>query len=387
MDAFHRLSRFGRTVKERAWSIWRSALLGCLYRLLGLFPKFERGLRWLKPRRRMALWTVGTSIVVVVLLIGWGGAIWSRSGEMWNWWTGKQSPSEAISPLLTLAAGVAVAGVALVRHFAQTDADRQRRITESFSKAVEQLSSDKIEVRLGGIYSLERISKESRDDYWTVMETLTAFLRERARRKAPMPWTMASLYETEEPTSPRGRATDIAAVLTVIKRRDKANYQRDHSFNLSLTALEEADLTGAKLHHATLTHADLTHVRVTGIAAMLTVLGRRDKAHHQLDLGFDLSDITAENADLIGADLTEADLTEANLTDALLVGAKLTGARLTFADLTGAKLRHATLTRAKLTGARGLTQAQLDAASGTNTVLPDGLTIKPEKPDDAPKAP
>jgi hypothetical protein len=37
-------------------------------------------------------------------------------------------------------------------------------------------------VRLGGIYSLERISKESPDDYWTVMETLTAFLRERSRR-------------------------------------------------------------------------------------------------------------------------------------------------------------------------------------------------------------
>ena len=32
-----------------------------------------------------------------------------------------------------------------MRHFAQTDADRQRRITESYSKAVEQLASDKIE--------------------------------------------------------------------------------------------------------------------------------------------------------------------------------------------------------------------------------------------------
>ena len=74
-----------------------------------------------------------------------------------------------------------MAAVALVRHFAQTDADRQRRITESFSKAVEQLGSDKLEVRLGGIYSLERISKESPDDYWTVMESLTAFVRERKR--------------------------------------------------------------------------------------------------------------------------------------------------------------------------------------------------------------
>ena len=70
----------------------------------------------------------------------------------------------------------------LIRHFGQTDADRQRRITESFAKATEQLGSDKLEVRLGGIYSLERISKESPDDYWTVMENLTAFVRERSRR-------------------------------------------------------------------------------------------------------------------------------------------------------------------------------------------------------------
>jgi hypothetical protein len=52
----------------------------------------------------------------------------------------------------TLAAGLAVAGVTLMRHFAQTDAERQRRITESFSKAVEQLAHKDIEVRLGGIY-------------------------------------------------------------------------------------------------------------------------------------------------------------------------------------------------------------------------------------------
>jgi hypothetical protein len=40
----------------------------------------------------------------------------------------------------------------------------------------------KLEVRLGGIYSLERISNESPGDYWTVMENLPAFVRERSRR-------------------------------------------------------------------------------------------------------------------------------------------------------------------------------------------------------------
>jgi hypothetical protein len=68
----------------------------------------------------------------------------------------------AASPSLPLTAGLAIAGVTLVRHFAQIEADRQRRITESFSKATEQLGSDKLELRLGGIYTLERISKRRR---------------------------------------------------------------------------------------------------------------------------------------------------------------------------------------------------------------------------------
>jgi hypothetical protein len=99
-----------------------------------------------------------------------------------------------------LAAGVAVAGVALRRHFAQTDADRQRRITESYSKAVEQLASDKMEMRLGGIYTLERISRESPDDYWTVMETLCAFVRERARWKEPEETLSEKVDEKAETT-------------------------------------------------------------------------------------------------------------------------------------------------------------------------------------------
>jgi hypothetical protein len=80
--------------------------------------------------------------------------------------------------------------------------DLQRRITENFSKAIEQLGSDKIEVRLGGIYSLERISKESLDDYWMAMENLTAFVRERSRRN-----------EVERVANREQRVTDRASLL------------------------------------------------------------------------------------------------------------------------------------------------------------------------------
>ncbi|MFN7523786.1 MAG: hypothetical protein ACK5RD_11680, partial [Aphanizomenon sp.] len=56
----------------------------------------------------------------------------------------------------------------------------QKQITERFSKAIEQLGSDKPEVILGGIYTLERIARDSKPDQWTIMEVLTAFVRQNA---------------------------------------------------------------------------------------------------------------------------------------------------------------------------------------------------------------
>jgi hypothetical protein len=153
-------------------------------------------------------------------------------------------------PLATFgtALGATIVAIAtLMRHFAQTEADRQRRIVETFTKAVEQLGSDKLEVRVGAIFALERLSKESPDDYWTVMELLTAFVRERRRYTT----IMARLSERAyflwlQAGRPEGRSeefwreavrlerleqtpTDIAAILTVIERRSLENRRREET--------------------------------------------------------------------------------------------------------------------------------------------------------------
>ena len=88
--------------------------------------------------------------------------------------------------LLTLGAGL-VAGGALVftalnfnllrRNSEQTDQWQRRthelteqgQITDRYTKAVEQLGSDKLDVRIGGIYALERIARDSATDHPTVM--------------------------------------------------------------------------------------------------------------------------------------------------------------------------------------------------------------------------
>ena len=102
-------------------------------------------------------------------------------------------------------------------------------------------------VRLGAIYALERISRDSRRDHWTIMETLTAFVRERApwppRQAVINPFvelqSSSAVEESRpaeqadkeaEPASVEVRpATDIQAVLTVLGRRDETARKQDQA--------------------------------------------------------------------------------------------------------------------------------------------------------------
>jgi hypothetical protein len=70
--------------------------------------------------------------------------------------------------------------------FRQLQVNREGQITERFTRAIDQLGSEKLEVRLGGIYALERIARASKSDHTPIMEVLTAYVREHfATRSGP----------------------------------------------------------------------------------------------------------------------------------------------------------------------------------------------------------
>jgi len=62
--------------------------------------------------------------------------------------------------LLTFGAGLFAAGALLftARNFALS---REGQVADRYTKAIEQLGSDKLDVRIGGIYALERIARDS----------------------------------------------------------------------------------------------------------------------------------------------------------------------------------------------------------------------------------
>lgn len=123
---------------------------------------------------------------------------------------------------------------------------REGQITERFTRAIEQLGRDKpLEVRLGAIYALERIARDSEKDHWPIMEVLTAYVREHAL--AP------EGEEDREVETPRKPRVDIQAILTVIWRRQRTfGHGEEQRLDLHETDLRGADLRQAHLEGANL---------------------------------------------------------------------------------------------------------------------------------------
>jgi hypothetical protein len=61
----------------------------------------------------------------------------------------------------------------------KADSDREGQITERFTRAVDQLGSETLAIRLGGIFALERIAWDSARDHITIIELLVAYMQDR----------------------------------------------------------------------------------------------------------------------------------------------------------------------------------------------------------------
>jgi hypothetical protein len=223
--------------------------------------------------------------------------------------------------------------------------DRQGQLTERFTRAIDQLGNrDSLDVRLGGIYALERIARDSADDHPQVMEVLTAFIRDHA----PWPPSAPSSEQfTPADVTASGRIveerpeTDVQAILTVLGRRNRAH---DPEGRRALD-LRATDLRGASLSGLHLGNADLSGAHLEG--AWLFVAHLEGARLYRVTLTSAwLNNVHLERADLANAQLPSANLLSAHLEHATLRGAdlkaaNLTGAHLNEADLQGANLEHA----------------------------------------------
>ena len=106
--------------------------------------------------------------------------------------------------------GGAILLVGLGFTWRRIDLAREGQITDRYIRAIEQLGNDKTEVRIGAVYALERISRESQRDHWPIMEILATYVRDNAL------WNDA--IGEQLPATPN---STVKAILRVFGRRNR----------------------------------------------------------------------------------------------------------------------------------------------------------------------
>jgi hypothetical protein len=255
-----------------------------------------------------------------------------------------QLANNARSTVLQGLAGLLLV-VGAIATWRQIRISREGQITERFTRAVDQLGNQNVDVRVGGIYALERIAKDSEPDRNSIQFLLGAFIRNHAS------WPPDAPDGPQHPTPAvddrlprlRVRAPDVQVAIAVLARRPRSRDER--VLNLPRVDLRGVSVTNALLDGASLQESNLAR------------------------------------AELINARLKRADLTAADLREASLDGAYLTDANLTGAYLQGADLRRAHLRRANLSGA-DLSRANLRGTDLTGAIL-DGTVLTSAQADSA----
>jgi hypothetical protein len=355
-------------------------------------PLPNRGAGRNLPQPIVAYWeTLQTLLVWITFGLAVLAALLLAIGIWWLWWrlpkreaarlslkirdakarvdvedSFRKTVGQALSSVVVLLGGVAAllgARVAYLQFSQQQRASHDLLISNQVSKGFEQLGSEKLVVRLGGIYALEGVMNGSDQYHQPVLEALTAFVRENAKLPPPTTPPLPGLPV-------QGLPTDIQAALTVIGRRSGGLGIVD----LTNTSIINAHLTNANLSGAGLFGTDLRGAFLTDANLSGAILTPGDQTPANLSNAY-MSGANLSGANLYGAILIGAVMRGVNLSQANLRGANLSGVDLRGANLSGADLFYANLTGARLDG-----QKQFDVACGSDAKLPPGLTLKPCPP-------
>ena len=302
-----------------------------------------------------------TGIVVLILWL-WVRPIWQAILLIPEPETRISSQIELVKTLATILLGGGVLGTLYLTWRRVNAAERaievaqEGQITERFTRAIDQLGSDKVSVRLGGIYALERIARDSAEDHWPVMQVLMDCVPRRpSQDKQPV-------------GDPSGLSmpADVQAILTVLGRLNTKHAEPGRRLNLRKVDLRGADLRKVNFREAILIEADLCEALLVCANLQGANLGLADlrctilKNANLRGAGLALADF--RGADLTGADLQKAGLEGANfqwgplrLTTEGIQGTTPTNpsrrTQLNGADLKGATLRYAHFQGADLTNA------------------------------------
>jgi uncharacterized protein YjbI with pentapeptide repeats len=278
-----------------------------------------------------------------------------------------QQASEAVKSLLPIAA--AVIGLPLIIwrlvilnqqtqiSELKTQIDREIYYTSIFAKSVELMGSVResksvgtdgneltrslpnIELRLGGLYSLERLLAESITDQKAIIETLCAYIRDNSPLEISESGAEAQkLFRGEHPPAATRRA-DVQAALTIIGRRTEYIRAREAAEHWRLD-LRSTNLIGYDFSHLNFDRADFN----SSFLNASNLIGGSFEwcSFRRVFLGSaDLSDTSFRHSTFDACDVTKSKLASTDFRDATLISVDLRNANVTSIDVRATNLDEA----------------------------------------------
>ncbi|MGA2217464.1 MAG: pentapeptide repeat-containing protein, partial [Terracidiphilus sp.] len=206
----------------------------------------------------------------------------------------------------------------------------------------------RLDVRLGGIYALDRIAGDSPRDGLTIDQVLSAYLR----RNAAVTSTNANI-DSSSSTQVR---VDFQAIVTILGNRSArklpGRVEPLNLYDVDLSGVSFADghFDGFVFNDALLRGCDFRRAKLNSAKLV--------GAH--FEGASDLTDADLTGADVRGGILDGATLAGASFRGSQLQRASFKGAKVGDADFTGAVLEDAHFEGVIFTNAKGLCLEQLD---------------------------
>ena len=228
--------------------------------------------------------------------------------------------------LLQSLIGILVLGGAYLT-WQQVRISREGQVTERFTRAIDQLGSTELDVRIGGIYALARIAKDSPVDGPSIIAILSAFIQ----RNAPWPPRLPGQYlpnvQNDELPLLENRATDVHAALQALGglsvwREGQRVFKSFREHIETRAWLRQCDLRKCRLPEPQFRGIDLS-----GSHLEESVIFFGDFTHGFL-IGAQLQDSNLFRCTFVGATLVRANFERANLRGVQFKDADLKDARL-----------------------------------------------------------
>jgi len=278
----------------------------------------DRILNLLKLNVRSALPSTSLTFLVLLFLIFLSALLFL------SYTSGLTQEHEMIRNLgLVVAALIGFPMIIWRTHIADRQASTAEasHVAETYTKAIEQLGAaddkghPKLELRLGALYSLEKIAKTNKDYHSQIIEVLCAYVRLQSRIQDD---------QAKDNSIPSGAVIlpreDVQATLTIIGRRNLEFDPADLRLNLKSVDIEGADLSGLKLNKAILDGSCLRRVKADNTSISYCSFVRADLNSANLSsceaIGSDFSGANLEKAVVEESNLSECSLRKTNLQEA-----------------------------------------------------------------------